>query len=343
MAVHSVAVVNSDLLQQRILGDAIERLGFKLVLNAPTARLSPELVENTRADVWLVTVQDDDELCADSFDQLLSGDVPVLVGMDAAPDNKCTTFLRWEKKLLTKLRDLTDTPAPAAEVSQVPWERKSHPPIELPEEFAGLNRQVPIAIFVLGASLGGPEAVKEFLDALPAGLPVAFVYAQHIDERFEQALCQAVGRHSAYQLNNAENAATLSCGDVLIAPVATRFDLVGLDRISVLDQPWDGPYGPSIDGVIDVVYNHAQRRFGCILFSGMGSDGSEGISAMPEGSQIWAQSPAGCGNASMPESAINTGRVTYIGDSYQLAGRLTEHLKEIWKEDYERKPDHQCG
>ena len=343
MASPKVAVINSDLLQQRILAESLQRLGFEVILNIPAARMTLAAIEQTHADAWLVTFRDDDDVCGESFDALLSGEAPVLVGLDDAPDNHCTSFLRWEKKLLTKLRDLTDTPAPAAEVSQMPWEQKQHRDIPLPDVFADGASKLPLQIFVLGASLGGPEAVKEFLDVLPAGLPVAFVYAQHIDERFEQALCQAVGRHSAYQLKNVENAAVLAAGEVLIAPVSTTFDLVGMDRISVGSTSWDGPYGPSIDGVIDVVFNHARQRFGCILFSGMGSDGAESISALPQGTDIWAQAPEGCGNASMPESAIQTGRVTFVGDSYQLALKLVEHLKEKWTENYERKPDHQCG
>jgi chemotaxis response regulator CheB len=51
-------------------------------------------------------------------------------------------------------------------------------------------------IRVLGASLGGSNAVKEFLDALPKGLPVGFVYAQYIDARFQKVLIQNLGRHS---------------------------------------------------------------------------------------------------------------------------------------------------
>lgn len=43
-------------------------------------------------------------------------------------------------------------------------------------------------VWLLAASLGGPEAVKAFMDALPGGLPVGFVYAQHIEASFESAL-----------------------------------------------------------------------------------------------------------------------------------------------------------
>lgn len=341
MATPRIAVLNSDVLQQKILGDSLLRLGFEVVLNAPPARMSETLLTDTSPDAWLLTLTDDDDVSGEVLEQLLHGEIPVLFGMDEAPDRHCTSFLRWEKKLLTKLQDLTHAPAPAATVVQL--NRRDQQTIALPKELVGLSRQIPIQIWVLGASLGGPEAVKEFLDVLPAGLPVAFVYAQHIDARFEEALCQAVGRHSAYQLKNATNAMALQCGDVLIAPVANRFDIVGMDRICTTDKAWEGPYGPSIDGVIETVYNHAHQRFGCILFSGMGSDGAESLAAIPDNVPVWAQSPGTCGNASMPESAIGTGRVTFSGDPYQLAAKLVEQIRIKWTEEYERNADHQCG
>ena len=58
-----VAVINSDLLQQRILAESLERLGFEVVLNIPAARMTLALIRETQADAWLVTVRDDDEVC----------------------------------------------------------------------------------------------------------------------------------------------------------------------------------------------------------------------------------------------------------------------------------------
>ncbi len=87
MASPKVAVINSDLLQQRILAESLQRLGFEVVLNIPAARMSLALIKQTEADAWLVTVRDDDEVCGESFDSLLDGEAPVLVGMDDAQDN----------------------------------------------------------------------------------------------------------------------------------------------------------------------------------------------------------------------------------------------------------------
>lgn len=329
-----VAVLTSDLLQQHVLNDTLRRLGFQVVLNTSPQRVDESHLTDVETDVWLVNIHDDDAFDA-GLDLLLYGDIPVLIGMDEAPQKTCTSFLRWEKKLLTKLRDLTHSPAPAAPVSETITEKVVGRDIPLPNEFRDYQGTKPLQIWVLGASLGGPEAVKEFLDALPDGLPVAFIYAQHIDPRFEQALCQAVGRHSAYRLTNIEHGASLDIGDVLVSPVANTFDLAGVDRLSVNADSWEGPYGPSIDGVIERVARFAGARFGCILFSGMGSDGAESITGVAAGLPLWVQRPNTCGNSSMPESAIGTGRITYIGDPYQLALQLVQNVKLKWKEEHE--------
>ena len=337
-----VAVLCCDALQRQLLKESIQRLGFDVVFCSSAERLELLDSDEIATDVWIVA-QEDNEATEACILNLLVGDVPVLVGMEPAPDRHSPTFMRWEKKLLTKLRDLTHSPAPAATVSSELIEHVPRPRIALPPELSEYADRPAEQIWVLGASLGGPEAVKGFLDALPEGLPVAFVYAQHIDERFEQALCQAVGRHSAYRLRNLEDDMVLASGDVLIAPVTQQFDLVGLDRAVAVNRAWEGPYGPSIDGVIEVTQRHAKTRFGCILFSGMGSDGSEAIMALPEGTPVWVQTPATCGNASMPESAMASGRVTFIGDTHQLALQLVQTLKrDLTTQDksYERHPNH---
>ncbi|WP_300426126.1 chemotaxis protein CheB [uncultured Thalassolituus sp.] len=341
MSAPRVAVLNHDLLQQHVLSDTLRRLGFDLVLNTVPGRLSAAQLQETETDVWLINMADaDDEF--DGFEALLDGEVPVLIGMDPAPQKSCTTYLRWEKRLLSKLQDLTHAPAPAAEVPDTALTPRTSggADIPLPAVFRDRQGERALEVWVLGASLGGPEAVKMFLDALPAGLPVAFVYAQHIDPRFEEALCQAVGRHASYQLRNYEEGLRLKAGDVLVAPVSHQFTMAGLDEVSLEAAPWNGPYGPSIDGVIDAVSRHACSRFGCILFSGMGSDGADSILGLPADKPVWVQRPDTCGNSSMPESAIGTGRVNFIGDPYQLALQLVQHINRTWTEHYEPDSHH---
>ena len=182
-----------------------------------------------------------------------------------------------------------------------------------------------------GGISGRPPAVKDFLDALPAGLPIAFVYAQHIDERFEQTLTTTIGRHSAYDLVTLQENEPLMVGQVLVAPVKQQFQFSASGLISSIDKPWPGPYGPSIDQVILNVYDHYPCACGVILFSGMGNDGSEAIMAINSPDlPVWVQSPESCINSSMPESALETERVKFRGDPFQLANQLVNRLKNDW-------------
>ena len=293
-------------------------------------------------DAWVVDVREDaDEASLDWLDDLLDGDIPVLIGIEQAPQKQCPTFPKWEKRLYSKLRELLHiTPVVAADAAALETLKDSGSAvIPLPTVFVGrdFSGMKPKQVWVLGASLGGPEAVKKFLDALPGGLPVAFVYAQHIDPRFEQTLCNTIGRHSAYNLKNYVEGDTLTCGDVLVAPVSNEFEFADSSRFRLKNRPWPGPYGPSIDQVILNVAAHYGAEAGYILFSGMGNDGADAIQTLPAPDiRVWAQTPETCANASMPESAIETGRINYTGDPSQLAMQLVNCLKHSWVETPEQ-------
>jgi len=340
MALPRVGILAADRLQQHLLKSALVHFGFDVVVNTDPQRFA--LIEVAEApEAWVVDVEEDaDEENLDWLDTLLDGDVPVLLGLEKAPQKHCATFPKWEKRLYSKLRELIHvTPAVTADVTVL--EKLDHQAgvgIPLPTVFSGqrYEGQPASQVWVLGASLGGPEAVKAFLDALPGGLPVAFIYAQHIDPRFEQVLCNTIGRHSAYQPKSYQDGDSLLCGDILIAPVSNEFVFTADGRFKQKDSAWPGPYGPSIDQVILNVARYYGSAAGYILFSGMGNDGAEAVMTLTDSNvQVWAQSPETCANSSMPESAIETNRVNYIGDPSQLALQLVNCVKHSWTEKHE--------
>ena len=85
--------------------------------------------------------------------------------------------------------------------------------------------------------MGGPAAVKAFLDRLPADLPVGFIYAQHIDPGFEQQLPRIVGRDNGWEVVNCHNGQAIGCGQVLIAPIGQRVHFSADRRARLLAQP----------------------------------------------------------------------------------------------------------
>lgn len=336
MALPKVGILADDRLQQHLLKSALVHFGFDVVVNADPLRMDLLDIDALQLDAWLIDLRDEDGEHIHWLERLLDSDTPVLLGVERAPDKNCATFPKWEKRLYSKLREMVQTtPVVAEDVSVLNRLTTSSEAgkISLPTIFDGqeFSHQEAAYVYVLGASLGGPAAVKAFLDALPGGLPVAFIYAQHIDPRFEDTLASTIGRHAEYQLRSFSEGDVLRCGEVLVAPIENEFRFDSDRQLSCYGREWPGPYGPSIDQVILNVDACYGEKAGYILFSGMGNDGAEAIVSLNDHQQrIWAQQPDSCANSSMPESAIETGRVRYIGNPQQLALQLVNCIKNIW-------------
>ncbi|ASP38179.1 chemotaxis protein CheB [Bacterioplanes sanyensis] len=334
-----IGIVSDDRLQQHLLSSALRDFAFEVSANMDPQRLLLGDGHIPEVDAWLVDVRHEDENSdIDWLEKLLDTEVPVLMGMGKAPQKHCPTFPRWEKRLYAKLRSvLHDAPVVSEDASVLhSLSNQVNNKVLLPPVLTQPASKEPFMVWVLGASLGGPEAVKEFLDALPEGLPLAFVYAQHIDPRFENTLGQSIGRHCDYQMRAFAPGYRLCSGDVLVAPIRQEFCFDGAGLTVDKGHQWPGPYGPSIDQVILNVDHYYGHRAGYILFSGMGNDGSEAIVSLADGhGPIWAQSSSSCASSSMPDSARETGRTSYTGDPYQLALQLVNFTKNYWMETHE--------
>ncbi len=322
-----LAVVAEDSLQIHRLRSAIEDFGCEVI------SLSPQSLELKGMDLdvsaWLVDLREDHDLL-DAFFEL---DQPVLLGFEAAPSQQTPEYPRWEKRLYAKLKKLIgkdfiverNTQADLAAIEQL---TSLSTTLDLPANVVADSENLASHVFVLGSSLGGPEAVKAFLDALPKGLPVGFVYGQHIDAQFVSVLAQVLGRHSHFKLRIAEQDSALHNGEVLIVP-AEKEVTFKQGAVHVLDRPWPGPYGPSVDQLILNTLQHFPRA-GVILFSGMGNDGAEAVSQLQhDGVQVWAQSSETCASAAMPDASRETGAVSFSGSPQQLAAHLVEHIRAL--------------
>ena len=336
-AAAKVGIIADDLLQQHLLKSALKHFGFNIVLTTDPDRINdnPSLVAEIEA--WVVDIVDEEGEHLEWLDELLIGDVPVLFGMGEAPKRSCETYPRWEKRLFAKMKELlADHPLVIADESTL-CELESRAletkhPWPLPRMFQGVELGKPAQhVWVLGASLGGPDAVKEFLDALPQGLPVGFIYAQHIDARFQDALVKTLGRHASITMVPYSDGQKVKTGEVMLAPVEHEFLFDYEGRTMSKSSPWPGPYGPSVDQVMINVAQHFATRAGYILFSGMGNDGAEAaIKISQTGATIWAQNSESCANSSMPDSAVATGNISYIGTPRQLASQLVNYLQTQW-------------
>lgn len=326
-----VGIVSDVVLQRHRLQTATARFGLDVSFSGDPERLQlfPALPD---AELWLVTLADEADHPA-LFDHLLENtEAPVLFGLDQAPGTGSPDYARWERRLLGKLEQQLgqleeldsedalaqlESQAPAADVALPRWIPPAAPG-SLAED-----------VWVLGASLGGPEAVKRFLDHLPPGLPVGFVYAQHIDGHFADVLTRVLGRHAHYTFKSARAGDRIHNGDVVMMPVDRQWTLDDAGGLTPGTGPWPGPYGPSIDQVMLNVAEHYGRRCHAILFSGMGNDGAIAAPALHRrGSRIWVQESASCGSSAMPEAVAATGCTSFCGPPEALARELVRTLED---------------
>ncbi|MBU6199380.1 MAG: chemotaxis protein CheB [Xanthomonadaceae bacterium] len=178
-------------------------------------------------------------------------------------------------------------------------------------------------VVVLGASIGGPEAVRDFLGALPAGFPVLFVLAQHMGEEFLELMSAQLRKSIALTVRNPSHGERAAHGDVLIVPTTHRLQVDAEGVVTLAHLPEKMPYSPSIDQVLRDAADAFGDKAGAIIFSGMAHDAIEGSQYLKsKGGWIWAQDPDTCVISSMVDGAREAGVVEFLGAPKQLAEKM---------------------
>lgn len=328
-----IAVIADTSLQRHVLQQALTGSGYQVVLNSDPARLDEQALSACETDLWLVDLaQSEDSPLVDSLLERTSA--PVLFGEGHAPERHSEHYPRWERRLFGKLKKLVGDPSQAVGPSLQALLAEAQRPsrLDLPQVLADtplVAGEPARQVWLLAASLGGPEAVKAFLDALPGGLPVGFVYAQHIDASFEAALPQAVGRHSQWHVNPARQGDPVRCGEVVVAPISCELGFTDEGQMRIAERAWPEPYSPSIDQMMLNLAQHFGGSCGVIAFSGMGSDGSAAAAYVKrQGGAIWTQRADSCACSSMPDSLREGGYSSLSGDPRELAAALVNRLAE---------------
>ena len=182
-------------------------------------------------------------------------------------------------------------------------------------------------VVVIGASIGGPEALHEFLAALPADLPAALVVAQHLDAAFNGSLAQQLSRAGTLPVRLAADGASLRHGEVLVVPCGKCLRVDRSGRVQLEPLPADSPYDPSIDDTFTAVAETFGPDVLALILSGMASDAVAGAHVVAaRGGRVWGQEPSSCVVSSMVDAAAGAGLIGYFATPRDLAARLASEL-----------------
>lgn len=178
-------------------------------------------------------------------------------------------------------------------------------------------------VVVLCASIGGPEAIREVIGAVPKHYPALFVLIQHMGEEFIDLLAQQLARATTLTVRVPSHGERVAAGDLLIAPPNRDLRIQRDGTVLIQPQNPPAPHQPSIDRILASLADTFGADVLAIVFSGMSDDGAVGCrSVAAAGGQIWVQDPATCVVGEMVENALATGVVQFQGSPTSLA----EHL-----------------
>lgn len=201
--------------------------------------------------------------------------------------------------------------------------RRAQPPLESYNQATGL----PEGVLVIGASTGGPVAVRELLSQLPLNFPAAIILVQHMPATFTSALATQLNQNVALNVREAQVGDRLRPGQVLVAPGDYHL-LVRPDSRIYLNQA-DKIMGhrPSIDVTMQSVAQVFGHRTRGVVLTGMGEDGALGLVAIrSKGGHTYAQDAETCVVDGMPQRARQLGVVDFVGTPAQIAQRLREEM-----------------
>lgn len=192
---------------------------------------------------------------------------------------------------------------------------------------AGLAPQLDLPVWVLGASIGGPEAVREFLAGLPAGCPAVFVLVQHMGAEFQDLMTQQLDRATPLRVRLARDGERAEAGDVIVVPVGKRFRMLPDGSLRLDDQLETAQYNPCIDEVLRQLLLSFGPQVNAIVFSGMARDAIEGcVELAQRGGKVWVQDPSTCVISSMIDGVRERRLDSFMGSPAQLASELRKQL-----------------
>jgi len=178
----------------------------------------------------------------------------------------------------------------------------------------------------IGASTGGPAAIRELLEEVPPEPPVSFLIVQHIAAGFEAAMAEWLNKELPLDVRLARDAESPRRGAVRLAPAGAhlRLEAGGVLRLDA-ETPARRGHRPSVDDLFRSCAESFPSQSAGVLLTGMGADGVEGLAALRgAGALTLAQDEASSVVFGMPRVALERGAAERALPPRDLARALAQ-------------------
>lgn len=189
--------------------------------------------------------------------------------------------------------------------------------------------EVEPALIAIGASTGGPEAIREVLTRLPSNSP-AILITQHMPAGFTHSFAIRLNALCQVSVREAVHGEQILSGNAYIAPGGMQFqiDRCGPHYVAIVeDGDFINRHKPSVDVLFQSVARVVGRSAIGVLLSGMGSDGARAMRELKDaGAYNFVQDERSCVVFGMPRAAILHGGVDEVLPLPDIASAIVKRL-----------------
>jgi two-component system chemotaxis response regulator CheB len=186
-------------------------------------------------------------------------------------------------------------------------------------------------IVAIASSTGGPRALQQVVTILPKGMLAPIVIVQHMPIGFTSSFAERINTLSVVDVKEAAENDVLKNGNVYISRGGSHLNIIeknGINYIHYSDEPIREGVRPSANYMYESLITNSYDDILCVILTGMGSDGTEGILHLREKKNISiiTQNEETCTVYGMPRSIVKTGLVDEIKPIGEIAQMIIEKV-----------------
>jgi two-component system, chemotaxis family, response regulator WspF len=183
-------------------------------------------------------------------------------------------------------------------------------------------------LVAIGASTGGPQAIRAILSKWPADFPAAVLVVQHISADFAESLASWLAQDCALAVRTARDGDRPQAGTVLVAGTDDHLLLKPDGKLTYASDPIENPFRPSADVLFQSLARHWPRPSVAALLTGIGRDGAQGLLELRRaGWHTMAQRGSTCVVDGMPQAARQLGAAVEVLAVEEIAQSALQHVQ----------------
>jgi two-component system CheB/CheR fusion protein len=196
-----------------------------------------------------------------------------------------------------------------------------------PVKSSGKDSLKPFYIVGIGASAGGLEALGQFFAHMSPNAGLAFVVVSHLDPTQKGMMPELLQRFTKMKVYQAADGLKVAPNCVYVIPPNKDLSMLH-GTLQLLEPTASRGLRLPIDFFFKHLAEDRKEKSVAIILSGMGSDGTLGVSAIKEKlGMVMVQDIRSAKSDGMPRSAIGTGLVDYVAPAEELPAKLMDYVK----------------